>query len=399
MSRLAVGRIAAPLARRPRAALDWSRLPRRFISGLEGTPSPSLSSLPSPAPIEQDLPLITHEHYDQETSATEQPHLPSFHEISSGGYNGQLARAYQGGDRVRSTLAIMDTMRRAGQRPGNIQTYNYLLAALLESGARRTAFHLLRDLEARGLVPDIFTFEVLMGHFAGESVMAVTVDELFHLMQIKYGLVPSSYCWSARLRAWMGRANEQRVLLLLRELQERGGRAAKDPALFAAVARVAYGRSHWAVLEETLALLRGPARIQLTSPQWFSIWMARYDRLVPQAVPYARQILAQLECFAMDEGCYVRILYFAAVFGDAAADLALLALSKLSILYAQDGAPGRPAALPRSYLEAFVRCVRHHTTPDWALPGHSLESAMERPDSTKYTDLCSKIESLLHPPA
>lgn len=321
--------------------------------------------------------------------------IPSYHELSCSGYNGRLALAFRSANRSTHILSIMETMRAAGERPTNVLCYNYMLVALLDVGRRRDAFYLLHDMETRGMTPDIFTFELLLLDLCRQPTMAITVEEMFSLMQARYGLQPSSVCWDARLRAWMGRNGEHRVLQLFEEMRTNGGRVANDPQFYASAARVAFMRGSWTLLVQMLARIgSGEDQVNWTSHQWYSLLQSRITRLSLQCVPILRIIMNRLSGSLLDEGSYVRILYLCATIGNATADLAFIALSKLSRIYAQtEPEDGRPMALPRAHLEAFVECVECPYQPQHSAVPFNLESKLE----IKHQEIAHRIRSLITP--
>lgn len=318
-----------------------------------------------------------------------EPTIPDFHELSSSGYNGRLAAAYQSSNRSQKILGLAESMRALGERPSGALSYNYILSALLEAGRRKDAFALLREMESRKLSPDIFTFELLLRDLSQNEAMAVTVDELFHLMQIRYGLEPSAQCWHARLQAWMSRFNENRVIQLLGEFRAKG-KIRFDGEMYYSLLRLALHRNLWSVFGHIMDLASStPANSQtlLTTKHYYGLWLARHTRLVPRMVPHLRSIFKKLDRAVLDEGSYARLLYFATRMGNSIADLAFLALSKLSTLYAHDGT----LALPRIYLEAYVECINTETSEEYFRPPSSIESKM----IVKHVELAQKIQSIL----
>lgn len=308
--------------------------------------------------------------------------LPTFHEMSAGGYNGRLARAFIGRHRTATILELMTKMRRLGERPTTVLSYNYLLSALLSTGARRDAYLLLREMEERGMSPDVFTFEQLLYDLAKDEGLAVTVEELFQLMSIKYGLKPSASCWSSRIRVWMARFNELRVLNLFEEMRTTDPRVATDVTLYVAVARSAVLCALWDVASHVLSCITPTATsnhhskeifveyqksdVQPTNPpiiftnqDYYELLTIRYRLHDPQQVPILRFVLQQLDSSQMllDEGVYVRILYFAARIGNAVGDLAYFALQRLVRLYGRGISDNSSVVLPRHYLEAYVHCI------------------------------------------
>lgn len=325
------------------------------------------------------------------------PALPTFHELAGGGYSGRLAQAFRQPTRERAPhiLAVAQTMRQAGEPPSSTLAYNYILAALLETGQRREAFRLLREMEARGLLPDLFTFEQVLFDLSRDLSLAITVEELVHLMRLKYGLCLSASCWASRLRVWLGRRQEPRVLALFEEMRQTDRRAAADPALYVTLIRTALVRNAWDVASHLLSCLtptvplagrteRDHVRpgvqatdppVILTASDYQVLLLSKVNGLGLRHVPYVRFFLRQLAGVTLDEGSYVRLLYFAAGTGRSVADLAYLAISQLARIYSGgDGAPlssdcrdslqGSPS-LPRAYLEAYVECLDRERPPDW----------------------------------
>lgn len=182
--------------------------------------------------------------------------VASYHDITAGGYNGQLAAAYRSSLRATQIVEIMQTMRAAGERPTNTLTYNYLISAMLECKERRKAFDLLKEMEARGMQPDLFTFELLLSDLSQEGGMAVTVDELFDLMWRRYKIAASSACWTARFRVWLAKPCQQRALQLFEEMRACDGRARRDPEVYYILLKIASLRNQWETLSHVAGTIR-----------------------------------------------------------------------------------------------------------------------------------------------
>lgn len=330
------------------------------------------------------------------------PTLPTFHELSGGGYSGRLAQAFRQSnqERASSILAVAQAMRQAGEPPSSTLAYNYILSALLETGQRREAFRLLREMEARGLPPDLFTFEQVLFDLSRDLSLAITVEELVHLMRVKYGLRLSSSCWTSRLRVWLGRRQEPRVLALFEEMRQTDKRAAADPALYVSLIKTALMRNAWDVashltscLTPTIPLSEDTERdyvrpgvqatdppVILTTADYQALLLSKVSGLEIRHVPYVRLFLRQLTEVTLDEGSYARVLYFAAGTGRSVADLAYLALTRLAHVYrgTQFRCDGPPSSfsnyggalcgdfsLPRPYLEAYVECLEREKPSNW----------------------------------
>jgi pentatricopeptide repeat protein len=311
------------------------------------------------------------------------PQLPSFHELSCGGYNGRLAVAYRSAHRMQNILSVMETMTSAGERPASTLSYNYILCALLESGRPKDALSLLREMETRGLQPDVFTFEILLLELSKDSVMAVTVDELFHLMRVRYQLVPTGLCWHARLRAWMSRRNEQRVLQLVASTLS----LRIDPNLYCTLCRLALNRNLWEVVEYLFSLFENGG-IRLTAQQYYRLWQTRHGRISPRMVPAARIIFDKLDRLLLDEGTYVRLLYFCSRIGNSVSDLAFVAFRKLTMICREMG----ETALPKMYLEAYVACLEKETDKTYQRPPYRIVSRLD----PRHVELARKINILLN---
>lgn len=348
------------------------------------------------------------------------PALPTFHELSGGGYSGRLAQAFRQPARERAPriLAIAQAMRQAGEPPSSTLAYNYILSALLETGQRREAFRLVREMEARGLPPDLFTFEQVLFDLSRDLSLAITVEELVHLMRAKYGLCLSSSCWVSRLRVWLGRRQEPRVLTLFEEMRQTDKRAAADPLLYVSLIKTALMRNAWEVashltscLTPTIPLRGATERdcirpevqatdppVILTTADYQALLLSKISGLELRHVPYVRLFLRQLSGVPLDEGSCARVLYFAAGSGRSVADLAYLALSRLAHLYRSgtqfggDSLPPSPShgyegalcenfSLPRPYLEAYVECLDREKPSNWWSGEDETEGEGEGNDS------------------
>jgi pentatricopeptide repeat protein len=319
-----------------------------------------------------------------DTTEKVQPRLPSFHELSSGGYNGRLAMAYRSPNRVQNIMSIADTMMTAGERPVSTMSYNYILSALLDSGQQKKALCLLKEMEQHNILPDAFTFELLLLELSKDSVMAITVDESFQLMKVRYELKPTTICWFARIRAWMTRRNEVRVIQLVTEMQRN---VRVDPDLHCSLARIALQRNLWSVAGHFFKHFESSSEIKLTSMQYFRLWQVRQGRPNPRMVPMLRWLFANLDGLILDEGSYARLLYFCSRMGNTLADLSFLAIRKLAAIYKEP----TESTLPRVYLKAFVDCCNTETDPMFLRPPYLIESRLEE----KHLELARKVQALL----
>lgn len=329
-----------------------------------------------------------HDSYNTDAQEDIKTVLPSFHKVSCGGYNGRLAMAYRSKDGTNAILSILETMKATGERPTNTLAYNYILSALLEAGHGREALQLLREMEMRDIQPDSFTFELLLLDLSKESVMAITVDELFHLLRVRYGLKPTPLCWLGRLCSWMSRQNEGRVIQLAEEMR-RTVRA--DPGVYATLARLAVQRNLWCTVTYFLELFQTHTdEIQLSSQHYYSLLQAKQGKMNPLMIPLLRFLLEKLDPLQLDEGIYARLLYFAARIGEAVSDLAYISIRKLCLIY-KDNQGGNGISLPRNYLEAYVDCLRTTTDPALLRPPYKVISKTD----PLHRQLAQKIQSRL----
>jgi pentatricopeptide repeat protein len=293
-------------------------------------------------------------------------------------------------------LEIMRQMRANGERPAGLITYNYMFSALLEAGQRSEAFSLLKEMEARSITPDIFTFEIFMKSLCDNRALAMTVEELFQLMKVRYKLEPSPACWEARLCAWLSPQQEGRVIQLLGEMREEG-KARYCAALYGHLLVCAVRCGAWNVASHILALVvpRAPGvpadqfNVVLPAKLYEHLLTTRGSRMSVSGVPVLRTALAQLDRAhgSVGEGAYVHILYFASSIGSALADMAFHVLSKLSMMYSAQGVH----ALPRPYLEAYVECVNGQTDEKYLRHPYYLQAKLE----PRHIELSRKIETLL----
>ena len=131
---------------------------------------------------------------------------PSLHEESAGGLNGRLARLAH----LHSPSDLLAFYARLGASDRlllNVDSFNYILGALLRDGQQMEAFRLIGQLENQLIAfPDKMTFRVLMeGLVEADSSgsLALAVDELFELMRNKYKLPTDLDIWGLRIRAFL----------------------------------------------------------------------------------------------------------------------------------------------------------------------------------------------------
>ena len=131
---------------------------------------------------------------------------PSLHEESAGGLNGRLVRLAH----LHSPNDLLSFYSRLGASDRlllNVDSFNYILGALLRDGQQMEAFRLIGQLENQlPGVPDKCSFHVLMeGLVEADSSgsLALAVDELFELMRNKYKIQADLEAWGLRIRAFL----------------------------------------------------------------------------------------------------------------------------------------------------------------------------------------------------
>lgn len=132
---------------------------------------------------------------------------PSLHEESAGGLNGRLARLAHLHNSPTELLSLYSRLGASDRLLLNVDSFNYILGALLRDGQQMEAFKLIGKLENQlpGF-PDKWTFRVLMeGLVEADSSgsLALAVDELFELMRNKYNLPADLDIWGLRIRSFL----------------------------------------------------------------------------------------------------------------------------------------------------------------------------------------------------
>lgn len=272
---------------------------------------------------------------------------------------------------------------------------------------------------------------------------AILLEELWDLMKRKYNLVPNSSCWIARFTVWFKTKHYARLNTLLKELllgeSDNSTRISSFPIsrevgpkwdrrVYANILRMAAFHGRWNLIEQLIPLIipenhhqqigqldpeKGHLpKIRLIEEDYVNCWYARADKLTLSCVPFLRFIHSNLQKFSprnevdnflsqspsqarmhssliststiLDEGSYVRLLYFASRHGRSLADLAYYALHNLMILYGRslftrkmvhhpnnweencdnissfekNDCLREQLSLPRHYLEAFLECIQ-----------------------------------------
>ena len=131
----------------------------------------------------------------------------SLHEESAGGLNGRLARLAHLHSSPADLLSFYTRLGPADRLLLNVDSYNYILGAMLRDGQQMEAFRLIGQLEAQlpGF-PDKSTFHVLMDGLVeadSSGSLALAVDELFELMRNKYKIEAGLDAWGLRIRAFL----------------------------------------------------------------------------------------------------------------------------------------------------------------------------------------------------
>lgn len=140
--------------------------------------------------------------------STSAPFLPpSLHEESAGGLNGRLARLAHLHHSPAELLSLYSRLGASDRLLLNVDSFNYILGALLRDGQQMEAFKLIGQLEDQlpGF-PDKCTFRVLMeGLVEADSSgsLALAVDELFQLMRNKYNLPADLDTSGLRIRSFL----------------------------------------------------------------------------------------------------------------------------------------------------------------------------------------------------
>lgn len=142
------------------------------------------------------------------TSATQtHTRTHTLHEESAGGINGRFARMSQTNSPT-ELLTLYSKLSPSDLIHLNTISFNHVLEAMLQTGKQIEAFKLINDLERRPehSFPDKSTFKILMkGLVEADSSgsLALTVDEIFELMQKKYLIEPDLEAWNWRIRAFL----------------------------------------------------------------------------------------------------------------------------------------------------------------------------------------------------
>lgn len=267
----------------------------------------------------------------------------------AGGWAGQLARLWERGGHPERILECHRMMPK--DTPLTINCYNYIIGAHLRVGNRQEAYRLLEEMEERNqLTPNMVTFELLLDSFGRSPGLERTVEEMFELMVRKYGLEPSAKCWLARLGCWLKSGERKRFIRLLGEGRRRSVDLREDGDFYTGILRLAVSRGEWQLLEEEVLPRIHPLKLldaqkqrellpsalfwqpeaRLTAHQWESIWSLPPITASPHSLRLVRYIHWQLEgLFEMDPVSWQRLLLYAGECGQAASDLALMALKAL----------------------------------------------------------------------
>lgn len=131
----------------------------------------------------------------------------TLHEESAAGLNGRLARLASNSP-PSDLLAFHSRLPASSLSLLNLQSFHYILEAMLADGRQMDAFRYIAQLEGQAAngFPDKQSFTILMRGLVEADVsgsLALAVDELFLLMQKRYNIQPDFTLWSLRIRAFL----------------------------------------------------------------------------------------------------------------------------------------------------------------------------------------------------
>lgn len=378
---------------------------------------------------------------------------PTFHDMISDGWGGMMTFPFPMVFRdLDQTEPILESLTRfANSHSPTTTIYNYRLIHLLQrallmdpntnrppllSVTGAEIYKLISDMEVKHrLQPDIITFEWLLWFLSQHNGFSMATEEIFQLMTIRYGLKPSGLCWAGRIASWLWQYTERRAIFLLEEFKSReGGRLAAFPQLYYQTAIIAFSRGRFAYLRYVLScitplveasssspteshrdwevLLPGVRRTQppviFTSRDYLNLLTNR--KIITHlrnnyVVKVVRFLLRQLAASATPiqgsdsnfynlailptESTLAQILYSCSRVGNSVADIAYTIFRQLLRLYKEEGE--EKIKLPRSYLEAFVECIKRDTLIYHPAGQLFYESGLE----VWHRELADKIQALL----
>lgn len=298
------------------------------------------------------------------SSSTPRPsNLFDFQSLAAGGYNGLLAKHFEYGNKPQSILFLHDEMNKAGVSK-NVTTYNYFISAYLSTKNVDGAYRQVYEMECRGLTPNVMTFEILMEGLLHMHSMGATIDELFELMQVKYNLIPSVSCWSARIVSWLKRKTEDRAIEAYELARKENFQCKVSSSLHTTVLKKAVLRRCWKVVDAILPNIRignfsfsNAERALVPVKDLADIW--DFENLFEEeSSPYNLELIRFLTAgpLNLSKGSFVRLLYYTASDKVHAPDLTEIAMN--GIINALKDGKSDSVRIPAHFMEVYLAALR-----------------------------------------
>lgn len=325
-------------------------------------------------------PMIAEETQIMSTYA---PEPQTFHAKVAGGFNGHFAKLFDSRANPSATIALHERLVASGIKITNRLTYNYLLNAYLKEKNNEKAFGLIVEMEKQGIQPDKMTFEILLKELSIIVGLELAVEELFVGMQKKWGIIGGPLAWTSRISVWIHRKTSKRAIGYYRHFVNPENKKTVDPALpkmtsiHVHLLKIAVIRQCWPLAEEIISYIK-KNNIHIRQMDCQNIAELATYFIEPEALPTAVFIANSLKSAILEEGYYCRSLYFASKCGKPGAELADLAMDKLTKLYAStDGITN----IPRYYCEAYVDMIEKPADDSDTL---SLFTPISQKTKTRY---------------
>lgn len=290
---------------------------------------------------------------DPECRAKMEP-VTDFHSLSASGYNGLLAKGTERRKAPDALIEIHNMIKKANVGR-NLMTYNYMIKAYMKAENYAEAYRMIFEMEAFGIKPDVMTFEALMVAFDKMRGMGPMVEDLFELMQARYGLTPSLPCWVYKIFATYER--EGRSLIdVYEKMCEANPHARFHARTHSDIFHQALVRKRWTILNHILPKFRST-----DNPNGIPLYKSTVDMAWERQSAFANERSIQLVRYLAkhhnpaNEESAMKLLMYASKIGLPAADLAETAILNLIRVY-RNAETGK-VDLPKFVLEAYIKAL------------------------------------------